>query len=76
VFIGLAEELGLDSAAFDQCLTSGKFEEAVDTDYNQGVQLGVTGTPAFFINGYGISGAQPYELFEQAVESLLTELEG
>ena len=76
VFIGLAEELGLDSAAFDQCLTSGKFEEAVDTDYNQGVQLGVTGTPAFFINGYGISGAQPYELFEQAVESLLSELEG
>jgi protein-disulfide isomerase len=75
-FIDLAEELDLDAADFEQCLTSGKQEEAVDADYNQGVQLGVTGTPAFFINGYGVSGAQPYELFEQAIESLLSEMEG
>ncbi|UCG23322.1 MAG: DsbA family protein [Chloroflexota bacterium] len=73
VFVGLAEELALDASAFEQCLTSGKYEEAVDADYGQGVQLGVTGTPAFFINGYGVSGAQPYQLFEQAIESLLAE---
>ena len=74
-FTGFADDLGLDADAFSQCLASGKYEDAVNVDLGQGIELGVTGTPAFFINGYGVSGAQPYELFEQAIESLLAEQE-
>ena len=76
IFVGFAEDLNLDSDAFNECLTSGKYEDAVNADLEQGYQLGVTGTPAFFLNGFGISGAQPYDLFEQAIESLLAEQEG
>ncbi|MGD2077798.1 MAG: thioredoxin domain-containing protein [Chloroflexota bacterium] len=76
VFVGFADELGLDAADFEECLISGKYEEAVNADLSQGIQLGVTGTPAFFINGYAVSGAQPYELFQQAIESILAEQEG
>jgi protein-disulfide isomerase len=76
IFVGFAEDLGLDAGAFEECLTSGKYEDAVDADLDQGLQLGVTGTPAFFINGYLVSGAQPYSLFEQAIASLLAEQEG
>jgi protein-disulfide isomerase len=76
IFVGFAENLDLDPVAFEDCLTSGKYEDAVEADLNQGLQLGVTGTPAFFINGYAVSGAQPYELFQQAFDSLLAEQEG
>jgi protein-disulfide isomerase len=73
IFIGYAEKLGLDTDAFGECLTSGKYESAVNADLQEGVQLGVTGTPAFFINGYPVSGAQPFAVFQQAIESLLEE---
>ncbi len=76
IFAGYADELGLDSAALEQCLASETYADAVDADLQEGVQLGVTGTPAFFINGYSVSGAQPYSLFEQAIESLMAEAGG
>jgi protein-disulfide isomerase len=76
LFVGYAEDIGLDSSAFEECLTSGKYADAVNADLDQGLQLGVTGTPAFFINGYLVSGAQPYSLFQQAIESLLAEQAG
>ena len=49
------------------CLQSNKFAEAVRGDLSEGQSLGVSGTPAFFINGYPVTGAQPYELFEYAI---------
>jgi protein-disulfide isomerase len=70
VFVGLAEGAGLDSAAFRTCLESGQFEDAVAADLAEGVSLGVNGTPAFFINGYFLSGAQPFAVFEQAITEL------
>ena len=70
-FISYAGELGLDATLFEECLSSGRHEEAVKADLNEGIQLGVTGTPAFFINGNPISGAQPFSLFEEAVSTLL-----
>lgn len=68
LFKDYAAELGLDAGAFDTCLDSGRWEEAVMGDLNEGLSLGVTGTPAFFIDGYPIRGAQPYELFEYAIQ--------
>jgi protein-disulfide isomerase len=72
-FIGYAGDLGLDTDQFGVCLSSGKYSEAVNADLQQGMELGVTGTPAFFLNGHLVSGAQPYELFVQAIESLISE---
>jgi protein-disulfide isomerase len=73
VFVALAVELGLDEASFAQCLESGQYAAAVQADLEQGVGLGINGTPAFFLNGNFISGAQPFSVFQGAIESLLTE---
>lgn len=72
-FVDFAEELGLDRDSFSECLNSNRYEEAVLAEMQEGVELGVTGTPGFFINGYLVSGAQPYQLFEQAVQQLSSE---
>lgn len=66
-----ARELKLDSAKFDSCLDSGKYAGKVREQTDYGSSLGVSGTPAFFINGAPISGAQPYSVFEQIIESEL-----
>lgn len=73
LFRGFAAELGLDEAAFAACLDSRTHEAAVLADLDKGAALGVDGTPAFFLNGNFISGAQPYEVFQQAIENLLAE---
>jgi protein-disulfide isomerase len=66
-----AREAGLDLAAFDGCLGSGKHRAAIEKDIEEGARAGVTGTPAFFINGRMISGAQPLEKFVQLIEEEL-----
>lgn len=66
-----AKQVGLNSAAFDQCLTSGKYRAAVQKDLNDGAQLGLTGTPAFFINGRDMTGAQPLEAFAAVIDEEL-----
>jgi len=67
IFTSLATDLGLDGDAFAACLTSGRFDDAIQANQDEGIALGVNGTPAFFINGFPISGAQPFELFDYAV---------
>ncbi len=69
VFVDLAGELGLDQAAFEACQTSNRYEEAVQADYNLGLERGVRGTPTFFINGQAVSGAQPITVFDRAIEA-------
>ena len=66
-----AGDLGLDTAAFNTCFDSNKHTEAVKTDLREGQAAGVTGTPAFFINGRFLSGAQPYEKFAQIIDEEL-----
>ena len=63
-----AREVGLDLAKFDRCLASGKQKELVQKDIDEGARLGVNGTPAFFINGELLSGAQPLESFARVVD--------
>jgi protein-disulfide isomerase len=55
-----AARLDLDAETFNECLDSSRYAEAVVADLQAGSAVGVTGTPAFFINGRFISGAQPY----------------
>ena len=66
-----ARSLGVNGEKFDTCLDEGRFASAVESDFIYGQQLGVGGTPAFFINGKLVSGAQPYSVFEQIIEEEL-----
>ena len=66
-----ASNLGLDSSTFNQCLESRKFSNLVQSDSNMAAGLGMRSTPSFLINGYQLIGAQPYESFEKAIETLL-----
>ena len=66
-----AVALGLDATAFNQCLDSGKYTADWRRDAEEASRLGLSGTPAFFINGRLISGAQPFENFAQIVEEEL-----
>ncbi len=66
-----AKDLGLDSARFDSCLDSGQKASLVQSDFDEGQANGVSGTPAFFINGRMLVGAQPYSAFKQAIDAAL-----
>jgi protein-disulfide isomerase len=66
-----AEQAGLDTVVFDRCLSSGAHREAVQRDVEEGTRLGITGTPAFFINGRPVLGAQQLEAFTRVIEEEL-----
>jgi predicted DsbA family dithiol-disulfide isomerase len=63
---------GLDSAALGACLDSGKYKDRVQQELMVGKAAGVTGTPSFLINGQLIVGAQPFAVFDQAIQQALT----
>jgi protein-disulfide isomerase len=66
-----AKGLGLDSNKFDSCLDSKKFDKVISDDISYGSSIGVAGTPAFFINGKYLSGAQPLEAFKEIIDKEL-----
>lgn len=66
-----AADLGLEAAAFDECLDGDRYSEQVATDLSDGVAAGVTGTPAIFINGRFMSGAQPYDAIAKVIDEEL-----
>ena len=68
-----AVDLGLDADQFNECLDSGKMATEVQKDLADGTLYGVKGTPAFFINGILISGAQPYSTFKQIIDKELSK---
>ncbi len=68
-----ALDLGLDIDQFEECLDSEKFADAVDKDSKDGSAAGVNGTPAFFINGQLVSGAQPFQNFKRVINQALEE---
>jgi protein-disulfide isomerase len=70
-----AAELGLDTTKFDACVDTHKLQATVEADLQAGMDAGVDGTPAFFINGRMISGAQPFEVFKRIIDEEL-ELKG
>jgi protein-disulfide isomerase len=67
-----AAAIGLDQAAFDQCLDSGQFAQAVAADAAYGEKLGVNSTPSFFINGRPLVGAQPFDAFKSVIDEELS----
>jgi protein-disulfide isomerase len=71
-----ASQLGLDTATFDQCLDSSKYAQEIQKDVQDGDSYGVTGTPAFFVNGLLVVGAQPFASFQAAIDAALQEAQG
>lgn len=71
--IQYAADLQLDGEAFMACLDSGKFTADVQRDMAEGQAVGVTGTPAFFINGRFLNGAVPYEQFAEIIDEELAK---
>jgi protein-disulfide isomerase len=66
-----ARSLKLDEKKFEDCLSSGKYAAAVAKDLEEGRQAGVSGTPAFFINGLFLSGAVLPENFSRLIDDEL-----
>jgi protein-disulfide isomerase len=66
-------ELGLDAARFNACFDSHKYASVVESDIAMGNEAGVNGTPAFFINGRMLSGAQPFEAFKKIIDEELEQ---
>jgi len=71
-----AGDLGLDQAAFDDCLDSGTYAQEVQDDMKDGQASGITGTPGFWIvgpdgKGEKLSGAQPFASFQAAFDRYL-----
>ena len=66
-----ADQVGLDRKKFDDCLEKKPFKAEIDKDVKDGEKAGVNGTPAFFINGRMLSGAQPFEKFKEVIDDEL-----
>ncbi|HKP69689.1 MAG TPA: thioredoxin domain-containing protein [Pyrinomonadaceae bacterium] len=69
-----AQEVGLDMTQFDADVADPTTRKRVTDDTSEINALGVTGTPAFFINGRFLNGAQPFEAFANAINSELKRL--
>ncbi len=67
-----AAALGMDASKFNACFDSHKYKARVDADMQAGNEAGVNGTPAFFINGRMLSGAQPFDEFKKVIDEELT----
>src|SRR5437660_600940 len=70
-FKQLAKDVGLDGAKFDECIAKKPYADKIDQDTADGNKVGVSGTPAFFINGRMLSGAQPFEKFKEVIDAEL-----
>ena len=70
--IQYARDLKLDVKRFEDAVNNSKFKPGVDADSSEAAALGVSGTPAFFVNGHFLSGAQPFEGFAKAINAELT----
>lgn len=67
----IATGLKLDMTAFEKCAKDGKYYAEINKDAEDGANAGVSGTPAYFVNGLFLSGAQPFEAFKQLIDEEL-----
>ena len=66
-----AATLGLDTTRFAACVDARKYKDLVDEDTKAGEDAGVSGTPAFFINGRVPGGAQPLQASKRIIDEEL-----
>jgi protein-disulfide isomerase len=71
--LAVAKEIGLDVDKFTKDLDNHTHKAAIDEMTSEAMRVGATGTPASFINGRYLSGAQPYEAFKKLVDEELAK---
>jgi protein-disulfide isomerase len=70
-YVEYATEIGLDLDQFNADVESAEVKKRIEADTSEAAKLNVRGTPAFFINGKYLSGAQPFEAFKQRIDEEL-----
>jgi len=68
---GHARSIGLDMDRYAKDIADGSIKKKIDANLEEASSLGVTGTPAFFINGRYLSGAQPFANFKRLIDAAL-----
>ncbi len=72
-YLRYANEIGLDIDRYNSDFSSSSVRKVIDDDLAAAGELGVTGTPSFFINGRFLSGAQPYGSFARVIDEELAK---
>ncbi|MES0489594.1 MAG: thioredoxin domain-containing protein, partial [Leptospirales bacterium] len=62
-----AKQIGIGVSDFEVCMKSGKFNDKIDNDLSQGLEIGINGTPAFLIQDRLVVGLQPYGVFDKVI---------
>jgi protein-disulfide isomerase len=68
VYLQIADDLGLETTAFEACLSNHTYQEDIQSDSDYAISIGVNSTPTFFVNGLAIIGAQPLDVFTQVID--------
>jgi predicted DsbA family dithiol-disulfide isomerase len=71
--VEIATSVGLPAADARRVLTERTFSAAIDADWQKSRAYGITGVPTFVAGGYGVVGAQPYEVLERLIEQVAEE---
>jgi protein-disulfide isomerase len=71
VYVQYAQELGLDMTSFQACIDEHKYQKDIQADSDFAINLGISSTPTFFINGLAVIGAQPLAVFQQVIDKEL-----
>jgi protein-disulfide isomerase len=66
-----AQELGLDTQTFNQCLDSHKYESLIKAETQDALKKGVSSTPTFIIGDQTITGPRSYQDLQNAIEAEL-----
>ena len=69
-----AVRLQMDAKKFDECIAQKTYTADIQHDLDEGQKLGITGTPAFFINGMVLSGAIPLKDFARLIDRELERI--
>ncbi len=70
----LVTKAGANKEQYQECMKNkSKIQEEVQSDIDDGQKVGVNGTPAFFINGIFVSGALPFENFDEIIQKELNK---
>ena len=74
-FKPIADEVGLDWPTLEKHLEHRTYKEEVEKQYQEALNVGVTGIPAYVIGRFFFVGAQPYDVFKQVAERALKMIE-
>ena len=68
-----AQEIGLNMAKYKAAMDQHLYKQQIEDDSKAGTAVGASGTPAFFINGQSLSGAQPFDSFKKVIDAELAK---